>query len=332
MLHRKAFTLVELLVVITIIGILISLLMPAVNSARESARKAQCANNVKQLALGMINFESQLGRFPSGGWGWLWVGDPNRGFSEKSQPGSWTFQTLPFIDQQPLFNMAMGQTGTTLQATLAQMIQVPLAVHNCPSRRPLQLFPFNPQNGSPLYGPNQVTSDAHTDYAANCGDSSQPYDISGPPSLATGDSWTASNSWSPPNTTFNLTQTLTGICYMRSRITVGGITDGASQTYLVGEKYLNPDSYFTGLDAADDQTLLGGFDNDNHRSTVSPPLQDAPGVGNYVVYGIAHPGSYNATFCDGSVHAISYYIDPSTHQHLGNRADGAAIDFSKIGN
>jgi prepilin-type processing-associated H-X9-DG protein len=303
-----------------------------VNSAREAARKAQCANNVKQLALGMINFEAQFGRFPSGGWGWRWVGDPDRGFDPRSQPGAWCFQTLPYIDQRSLFEMAAGQPAATKSATIAQMIQIPLAVHNCPSRRTLQVFPFTEQSSLPLYGTNPATSLAHTDYAANCGDPVQNYDTDGPSTLATGDQWTAANSWSPPNTTFDIVHYFTGISYMRSKVSLANVTDGASNTYLIGEKYLTPDNYYNGVDPADDQALLGGFDNDNYRSTLTPPMQDTPGVGNTVAYGSAHPGSYNATFCDGSVHAISYFIDPLTHLHLGNRADGAAIDFSKIGN
>ena len=76
--ESSGFTLVELLVVITIIGILSALLLPAVQAAREAARRVTCTNNIKQLALGMLTHEQQQGFFPSGGWSWQWTGDPDR--------------------------------------------------------------------------------------------------------------------------------------------------------------------------------------------------------------------------------------------------------------
>ena len=108
---RKAFTLVELLVVITIIGILISLLMPAVQSAREAARRTQCSNNLKQLALGCLNHNTQFNFLPTDGWGWGWIGDPSHGAGWK-QPGGWIFSILPFIDQQNVYALQMGLNGS----------------------------------------------------------------------------------------------------------------------------------------------------------------------------------------------------------------------------
>ena len=94
---RGGFTLVELLVVITIIGILIALLLPAVQAAREAVRIVQCQNHIKQLSLGCLDHESATGRFPTGGWGWAWTGDPDRG-TDWRQPGGWIYNVLPDIN------------------------------------------------------------------------------------------------------------------------------------------------------------------------------------------------------------------------------------------
>jgi prepilin-type N-terminal cleavage/methylation domain-containing protein len=84
--HRKALSLVELLVVIAIIGILLAIAFPAIQAAREAARVSRCKDNLKNIALAAQHHEAAYGSFPSGGWGWDWVGDPDRGFLA-TQPG-----------------------------------------------------------------------------------------------------------------------------------------------------------------------------------------------------------------------------------------------------
>ena len=85
--RERGFTLVELLVVIAIIGILIALLLPAVQAAREAARRVQCANQIRQLATGSLLHLDSQGHLPCGGWKWTWVGDPDRGFGSAHTTG-----------------------------------------------------------------------------------------------------------------------------------------------------------------------------------------------------------------------------------------------------
>ena len=141
---RRGFTLVELLVVIAIIGVLVALLLPAVESVREAARRATCSNNLHQLGIRCLQRESAQGFLPGGGWGAWWVGNPNRGFGPP-QPGGWHYNVLPYIDQQPLHDMGkigsysnyLGAVVTAANKPQAAVPQagMPVALFNCPTRR-----------------------------------------------------------------------------------------------------------------------------------------------------------------------------------------------------
>ncbi|HBO43621.1 MAG TPA: hypothetical protein DD670_06765, partial [Planctomycetaceae bacterium] len=172
-LDRKAFTLVELLVVIAIIGVLIALLLPAIQAAREAARRARCTNNLKQIGLATLAHESAHGYFPTGGWGWKWVGDPDRGYGTR-QPGGWIYNILGFMEQAELRGRGAGQPSAAKALTLAGMIQVPLDTFLCPTRRSggdgaavkgryASLCYYNVNAGSGI-------PEAKTDYAVNVGD------------------------------------------------------------------------------------------------------------------------------------------------------------------
>jgi prepilin-type N-terminal cleavage/methylation domain-containing protein/prepilin-type processing-associated H-X9-DG protein len=351
--QKPGFTLVELLVVITIIAILIALLLPAVQAAREAARRTQCNNNLKQLSLAMLQHEERTKLFPSGGWGYWWVGDPDRGFG-KEQPGGWLYSILPFMEQDALANL--GKDGdpdnwtATQTAGAARCLQTPLPAANCPTRRASVAYPVSAAwfGGSVhFYGADTVSVLARSDYAACAGDAFYCQYNNGPPTLGDAALWTknfpkTSPTW--PNLDEKGTPfTGTGISYLRSQVTMAWITDGASNTYMLGEKYLNPDTYFNGDDGGDNETAYIGYDNDMYRTTYCPdpplqanyvpthtPVQDIPGVGYDVRFGSAHAGGCNMSFCDGSVRTISYTIDPLTHRYLGNREDNVSLDPNKF--
>ncbi len=127
---RRAFTLVELLVVIAIIGILVALLLPAVQAAREAARRSQCVNNLKQMSLGWLNHVDANRFMPTGGWGWSWTGDPDRGFG-LSQPGGWTYNILPFIEETNLHDLGKGAPQAAKNTAAAVRISTGLPIFYC---------------------------------------------------------------------------------------------------------------------------------------------------------------------------------------------------------
>jgi len=166
---RRAFTLVELLVVIAIIGVLVALLLPAVQAAREAARRTQCSNHLKQIALGSQMHIDAHGHLPTCGWGW--VGDPDRGFG-RDQPGGWCFNLLPFMEQRNIH--AMSADGEPERVTDGQkarakaMIETPVEFFNCPSRRSQGVFE-NTHPNAPVNAEKPAVI-ARSDYAANAGD------------------------------------------------------------------------------------------------------------------------------------------------------------------
>ena len=132
---RHGFTLIELLVVIAIIAILIALLVPAVQKVREAANVATCQNNLKQIGLGMHNcIDVNKGYLPSDGWGWDWMGVPDRGFGPE-QPGGWLYNILPFIEQDNVRRLGLNKTGADFLADMKALVEQPISFLNCPSRR-----------------------------------------------------------------------------------------------------------------------------------------------------------------------------------------------------
>lgn len=356
---RRAFTLVELLVVIAIIGVLIALLLPAIQAARETARRAQCANQVRQIMIAMHNHEGAKRAFPSGGIvPWPRLEDYSAGpggapYGPEKQGLGWPFQILPYLENSNVYNLR----------TTAQVEAVYVEGFNCPSRR----------------GPTQATLESETtpgvrpyllDYAAavpyrSAGQLGIPQGIPNPFFKITGTDtrgcagktfWGANNVGprhpDGMKTVDQLGKGFTGYwgvivrsdlcvnCGGQPRMTTGfytrvsfnQITDGSSNTLVIGEKRLEP-SLYDGGDWHDDKGFSGGWDPDGLRATCCEygPDEDT-GDGEVAGYrfGAAHAGGMNAGFADGSVHTLSYDIDLELFNMLGHRTDGELVDLSSL--
>ena len=330
---KRGFTLVELLVVIAIIGILIALLLPAVQAAREAARRAHCKNNLKQIGTAFATHENTHGHYPTGGWGVMWVGDPDRG-AGKSQPGGWVFNILPFAEQLSVYEMAADGDPDTLTAVqmkgARQTLEIPVAFMNCPSRRRATVYPFVYQlsNGQPApINADRPELAARNDYVANAGTRYASVGTVGvPTTLAEGDD--PNKSWAAETNDFYKG---TGICHQRSQVRVRDITDGTSHTYMVGEKYMDPLHYHDGEDPNDTFPMYVGDVNcvlNMAHEVRLPCAQDTPGYWTWG-YGSAHPGSWNCAFVDGSVHAIPYDLELRIAQALSHRSDGEAVTLDE---
>ena len=319
--RRSAFTLIELLLVIAIIGLLLQLLLPA---AREAARRSQCLNHLRQLGLAALHHEEAQGHLPTGGWGFSWVGDPERGFGA-DQPGGWAYNLLPFIEQQSLHDLARDANGQSREAITAQLCRTPVALFYCPTRRPSRRYAYVQFSLWPTRHCEPLTEAAKTDYAANAGD----FYVDGPAGpMDETEAASGRYSWIDGNQ-------MTGVVFQRSRVKMSQVTDGASQTYLLGEKYLDSAHYEDGYGGGDDQAVWCGYDQDTvrwvaYQDANLPPLHDHRDHRDWATFGSAHPAGCHFAFCDGSARLVVFKIDGELHRRLGNRHGGRDVDLSGV--
>jgi prepilin-type N-terminal cleavage/methylation domain-containing protein len=325
---RAAFTLVELLCVIAIIGILIALLLPAIQSAREAARRTQCANQLKQIGLAHLEYEHIHRRYAN---------VVARRYNHPSQPPTWLVAILPQLGELGIFNDVTSTEKLFLEnlddgtdRNIWRLYGIPIATYYCPSRRPAAAY--DAHFYAPVdYLPFKV---ARNDYALNGGrmavDGTLLPGIANPeiPQFLT-----------PPENMGPLPATNSAYPSVRA----SQVTDGLSKTYLVGEKTVPSDHYTDGLADGDNVDIysgcLGSDTGACDRRADGAPVHDLAGgatdydtvfpngVKHYFdlgreLFGSAHSATWNVVFCDGSVHSLSYNIDLATHQALATRAGG----------
>jgi prepilin-type N-terminal cleavage/methylation domain-containing protein len=322
--QRRAFTLVELLVVIAIIGVLVGLTIPAIQFARESARKTTCKNNLKQIYLATQQFLGQYQKFPSGGWGSGWVGDPDRPVGTK-QPGGFFYSILPYMERQGLYDTSKRETDPARKGALQlEMIQEWIPTYTCPSRRSPAAY-MVPPPGPPAFANADMPTNLdeawyRSDYSVNGGTVQMLWDF-GPANYAAAQAYFNSPQFRTDMTAYKNTN---GIAHQFSEITIQDIFDGASHTYLVGEKYLNSAHYESGQDSRDDHPAYGGDVRDLFSFGDASPLNDQFDIASTaspLIFGSAHDGVFHVVKCDGSVEETFYDIALSVHAQLSNRRD-----------
>ncbi len=338
----RGFTLVELLVVIAIIGVLVALLLPAVQAAREAARRTQCVNNLKQIGLACLNMESSEGAFPTAG------GSVSEFLDPASQAGplygyeyaSWMFQILPFIEQQNLYDLRDGITTGTNAFSDTSLAETPVAAFNCPSR-----YGRFGILGADLFR----LGDYAGVMASHCdpGWTGFAWESSTPPrsgSLGTEDEVV----WTGIIARGGHTKLNTKEVTKFGRVGFKSINDGSSNTIMIAEKAVTTDRYtidnnnpfqfweIRGYYSAADWPTMRIF---GARTQVSSTFETVPVLGDSEArpanfnrvgplkvekgFGSAHPSVFLAVFGDASVHPITFDTDLILLDQLGKRADGS---------
>lgn len=323
--HRfAAFTLVEVLVVVAIIAVLVALLTPAVQAARESSRRSQCGNNLKQLAIAAESHRTLLGHLPTGGWdGDVRAGTGNG--SDWNQPRGWCYAILPFMESKNIYVAIESNTSPAETRT-------PVPIFACPTRRGTSIA---------------VSGTVMTDYAGNRGAwASAPASLTNATAnRVTTFGWqpgatalpTNATAWAAVAQALNASQPVLlgtgtvptgGVIFAGSATPAAALRDGASTTYLCAEKYVPRAAYATGPTGYSLCAYVGDSP-DTLRGGHRPPESDAtPSVaGLEGAFGGPHTATFMAAMCDGSVRSIDLGIDPAVHFLLACRADRQAAQL-----
>lgn len=335
---RRAFTLVELLVVITIIGILIALLLPAVQSAREAARRAQCLNNLKQLALGCLNFESANGNFPQG--------NATDGEFPNGGNVSWMFQALAYTEQSSLYEK-IAEADSLSDAVAKGILPASTPLARCPSDN-WQASDARLHNYVGCTGPqcNNPPGGYDSPFQLHCnGEVASGTGV--PPALSppTHPGYGPSASWGSAYSGQNpLDLSLVRGMFTRGGtiIRVADVRDGTTNTFLLGE-LLVQQSEFQRYNSADQQDPgWAGGNSVAQGQTIQPinwEIEPVPTTATWasttcddpnrclwnwsVTWGFKsnHPGGTNFAMADGSVRFVSETINHELYQYLGCRHD-----------
>jgi prepilin-type N-terminal cleavage/methylation domain-containing protein/prepilin-type processing-associated H-X9-DG protein len=340
--RRRAFTLIELLVVIAIIAVLIALLLPAVQSAREAARRAQCVNNMKQLALACHNYNDVMGSFPAN----LYLHPNYSTASYNWNNASWIVFILPQMEQSALYNAVnfsimwgTNRIGNWNPAVLGtQNLTVRVSVINsliCPSDAS---SPLDMLNADEISGNQQA---AGTSYVGNVGDNCLACTWN-PPTTAVvfcAAQGYACRGWQlgdplstkqPPDPS-----TGSGIFWRQcSGVPLQQITDGTSNTFMAGEQLMNVTLWNAWVEANQcvGSTALplnyvapGTAVTGNGSIVVSTGGSDAGSWTHWYSFRSRHPGGGNFAMCDGSVRFIKSTINMPTYQSLSTRGMNEVI-------